>query len=259
MATGMSKPVGFSNSSAGPPPGDFDTRSVTAAISRSGLTGSATRASSRSLSSAPMKSLRSLYISAAWSKDPATSHGLHAVEDRLRQLQGTQSIFPRNQWRALVAHGAHEVGQLALQGLFPRHGQLAALNLRALPLAPQQPVALDVLLGIVDRDVSVGLEEADLADALLADPARGDVRDAAGGKAQARVCDVVLVGEHRNADRFDGHRLRLDERQDDVEVVDHQVEHDVDVEAAVGKHAESVHLDEPRRRHERHDGGDGRV
>ena len=29
-ATGMSKPVGRSNSSAGPPPGDFDTRSVTA-------------------------------------------------------------------------------------------------------------------------------------------------------------------------------------------------------------------------------------
>ena len=38
-ATGMSKPVGRSNSSPGPPPGDFDTRSVTAQISRSGLTG----------------------------------------------------------------------------------------------------------------------------------------------------------------------------------------------------------------------------
>ena len=40
IATGMSKPVGFSNSSAGPPPGDFEARSVTAQISRSGLTGS---------------------------------------------------------------------------------------------------------------------------------------------------------------------------------------------------------------------------
>ena len=36
----MSKPVGCSNSSAGPPPGVLQTRSVTAAISRSGLTGS---------------------------------------------------------------------------------------------------------------------------------------------------------------------------------------------------------------------------
>ena len=50
VATGMSKPVGFSNSSAGPPPGILQARSVTAAISRSGLTGSATRASSRRLS-----------------------------------------------------------------------------------------------------------------------------------------------------------------------------------------------------------------
>ena len=36
------------------------------------------------------------------------------------------------------------------------------------------------------------------------------------------------------------------QRQDDVEVVDHQVEHDVDVEAALGKGAQAMHLDEPR-------------
>ena len=61
-ATGTSKPVGRSNSSAGPPPGDFDTRSVTAAISRSGLTGSPMSASSCWSASARMKSLRSLNI-----------------------------------------------------------------------------------------------------------------------------------------------------------------------------------------------------
>ena len=38
-ATGMSKPAGFSKRSAGPPPGDLHARSMTAAISRSGLTG----------------------------------------------------------------------------------------------------------------------------------------------------------------------------------------------------------------------------
>ena len=35
-ATGMSNPAGFSNSSAGPPPGDLHARSTTAAISRFG-------------------------------------------------------------------------------------------------------------------------------------------------------------------------------------------------------------------------------
>ena len=39
---------------------------------------------------------------------------------------------------------------------------------------------------------------------------------------------------------------RIDHRQDDVEVVNHQIEHDVDVEAAFRKRAEPVHLDESR-------------
>ena len=59
VATGMSNPVGRSNSSAGPPPGALQARSVTAAISRAGLTGSPTRARSRRLSRSARKSLRS--------------------------------------------------------------------------------------------------------------------------------------------------------------------------------------------------------
>ena len=37
-ATGIEKPVGRSNNSAGPPPGDLQARSITAEISRFGLT-----------------------------------------------------------------------------------------------------------------------------------------------------------------------------------------------------------------------------
>src|SRR6185436_2234501 len=55
-ATGISKPVGFSNRSAGPPPGALQARSVTAAISRSGLTASDRRASSLRLSRSARKS-----------------------------------------------------------------------------------------------------------------------------------------------------------------------------------------------------------
>ena len=61
-ATGMSKPVGFSNTSAGPPFGDLHARSVTAAISRSGLTASEMRASSLRLSRSAKNSERSVYI-----------------------------------------------------------------------------------------------------------------------------------------------------------------------------------------------------
>ena len=62
VATGMSKPVGRSNSSPGPPPGSLQTRSVTAAISRSGLTLSRMRESRPRLSRSAMKSLMSEYM-----------------------------------------------------------------------------------------------------------------------------------------------------------------------------------------------------
>ena len=38
----------------------------------------------------------------------------------------------------------------------------------------------------------------------------------------------------------------LHQRQHDVEIVNHQIEDDVDVEAALGKRAEPMDLDEPR-------------
>ena len=51
----------------------------------------------------------------------------------------------------------------------------------------------------------------------------------------------------------------FDERQHDVEVVNHQVEDDVDVEAALGKRAEAMDLDEPRIGQQRARGGDRRI
>src|SRR5439155_9294718 len=57
--TGISNPSGLSKRIAGPPPGDFETRSVTALISRSTLTGSRTRTSSRRASRRPRKARRS--------------------------------------------------------------------------------------------------------------------------------------------------------------------------------------------------------
>src|SRR6266545_3338843 len=269
IATGMSKPAGFSNSSAGPPPGDFETLSVTAQISRFGLTGSLIRASSRFLSSASMKAFRSLNIVrlslrhrsyrrpgdfslSSLNSWPSCSKTLHLVSDRLRQRERLATGFAVYERLALLANRADEVAQLPLQRLLADDRQLASLNLRALPVAAQQPIALDFLLRIVDRHVRVRLEEADLADALLADPARGHVRDAAGRESQPGVRDVVLVGQHRHAHRFYRDRLGFHQCEDDVEVVDHQVEHDVNVQAPIRKHPEAMHLNESRRRHERH-------
>ena len=81
------------------------------------------------------------------------------------------------------------------------------------------------------------LEEAELADLLGGDAAGGEVGDAAGFELDADVGDVDLGredGQANGADLADG---RLRQREDDVEIVNHQVEDDVDVERARGEDA----------------------
>ena len=65
----------------------------------------------------------------------------------------------------------------------------------------------------------------------------------------------VSTGTHG----LDRHHVRTDDRQDDVEIVNHEIEDDVDVEAAIGERAEPVHFDEARARDEPQRDGDRRI
>ena len=76
----------------------------------------------------------------------------------------------------------------------------------------------------------MGLEETEFADLLGGDAAGGEVGDAAGFELDADVGDVGLAGEDGEADGADLSDGGVGEREDDVEVVDHEVEDDVDVE-----------------------------
>ncbi len=116
-----------------------------------------------------------------------------------------------------------------------------------------------MLLAEIDRDVGVRLEDAELALALERHAAGGDVGDAAVGEAQARVGDVDVLREHRDADRLDALDAVVHQAQDQVEVVDHQVEDDVDVGAALGERREAVALDEARPGDDAGQGADRRV
>ena len=156
------------------------------------------------------------------------------------------AIVARHAGRAARAERVHEVGQLALQRLLVGNGLLAAFDARSSGPRPDQPPHLELLRRVVDRDVRVGLEQPDLPDTIAADAARRQIRDAAGRKPQPDVRDVDARRQHRHTDSVDRHHRRIDDRQDHVEIVDHQVEHDVDVEAALRERAEPVHLDEAR-------------
>ena len=118
----------------------------------------------------------------------------------------------------------------------------------------------ELLAGEVEGEVLVGLEEAEFADLLGGDAGGGEVGDAAGVELEADVGDVGLAGEDGQADGADFTDGRIaGEGEDDVEVVDHEVEDDVDVERARGEKAEPVGLEEHGLVEGGEGGGDGRV
>src|SRR5262249_21089226 len=176
----MSKPVGFSNSSAGPPPGDLHARSVTAAISRSGSTGSATRASSERRSRSERKSSRSEYMRPGYSSvtpTPWTQRKLslcsrrHFIRDLLGHRQRAAAVVAGRQRRGARRDSVDEVGELELQRLLVDDVELAALNRGHRAAARLEPVHLHFPRGVIDRQVRRRLEEPNLADAVPADSA----------------------------------------------------------------------------------------
>ena len=98
------------------------------------------------------------------------------------------------------------------------------------------------LHAVIERDVAgIGraAEHADFSHALGADAADGEICYAAIGETQARIGDIFALAQHGNAHAFDADDGRFDEREHDVEVVNHQIEHNADVHRAgrVGREA----------------------
>lgn len=105
----------------------------------------------------------------------------------------------------------------------------------------------------------MGLEEAEFTDAFGGDAGGGEVGDAAGGELDADVGDVGATGKDGQADGVDRGDRRLGERQDDVEVVDHEVEDDIGVEGTRRKNREAVRLEKHGATQQGQDGLYGRV
>lgn len=103
------------------------------------------------------------------------------------------------------------------------------------------------LLGIVDRVVGVAGEHPQLPHPLGGDAAGGEGGHGPIGELQADVRQVGLLGKYGNADGADladvggpAERLR------DLDVMDHEVEHHVDVEGAARERREALGLEVAR-------------
>ena len=116
-----------------------------------------------------------------------------------------------------------------------------------------------VLPRIIERQVLVGLEEAEFAHAFGGDAAGGEVGDAAVGELQADISDIDLAGKDGNAGGADLFGLGLGEREYEVHVVDHEIEHDVYVETARAEEIHAVDLEEEGQGEALFEGQDGGV
>lgn len=116
-----------------------------------------------------------------------------------------------------------------------------------------------VLARVIDRNIRSGLEEAQLAHALGGDAGCGEVGHAAGFEFDANVGDVDFRredGEANGADFADG---GIGHGENDVEVVNHEVKDDIDVERPRRKDGEPVGLEEHGASELRLNGQNGRV
>ena len=102
--------------------------------------------------------------------------------------------------------------------------------------------AKDILAGVVDGNVLVWLKKADFADALRTNAAGGEVRDTAGRKLNANIGDIDLRGQDRKPNRMQLANRGLSPVENNVKIMNHEIEHDIDIERSGRENTEPMNL-----------------
>ena len=101
-------------------------------------------------------------------------------------------------------------------------------------------------VGKVHREVALLREHAHAPFSAHGDPRRSDRRDCAVDEADAGIGDIGMLTGHRRADSIHTLDLARDQRQDQVEIVDHQIENYRHVGAPLLERCNSSCLDVER-------------
>src|ERR1035441_9923345 len=182
----------------------------------------------------------------------------NGVDHLHRQGEDSAAIFQRYLGHGAIAHGTQEAVQLRTQRFLLPNRRPERCNARkgvgshACRIKWVQTGRVErwvihrqhqyILPRVIERDVLARLEEAQLADPLGADAAGGEVRDATGLKFHAHIGDVNFLREDWETYRAYLLDRRLHERENDIEIVNHQVEDYVHVERARAENAKAVHF-----------------
>src|SRR5579862_3153951 len=147
--------------------------------------------------------------------------------------------------------------QFSTKGLFllGRKGRKIELGLRA---RFGNSYAERILACEIDGNIFVLLKKTHFAHPLGGNPAGRDVGDRAGFEIQARVGDVDFIGQDGNSDGLDVHHWRIHQREQNIQVMNHNIIYHINIETPWSEHAETVDLKIKRaieHGHHRHNGG----
>ena len=154
------------------------------------------------------------------------------------QFQCATSRCPVHGRSAPRAHGIEERAQLGAKRLFLLRRKRGEIKLR-LRAGLDDAHTQRVLPSEIHGNVFVRLEKTQLAHALGRNAARRDIGNRAGGKIEARMRDVHLIGQNGNTNGFDVRHRSVNQGKQDIQIVDHHVVHDVYVKTARREYAEA--------------------
>src|SRR5713226_8640435 len=169
-----------------------------------------------------------------------------------RALNGTRTLgiiclFSEPRQTLPVGRARHAPGCLSSRGrqVRGRRRQLFKGELR-LRTRLFHGDAQRVAPGVIERDVFMLLEESYLADSFCGNAARRDIGDCAAGELEPGMRDVHFVAQNRNAHGLHlGHWL-LDQGEQNVEIVNHQVIDNIHIQAARCEYSQAMHFEKQR-------------
>src|SRR5437868_8677253 len=133
-----------------------------------------------------------------------------------RHLQCRCRLRPRNARLASRAGAFDKRSKLKLKWFLALDLDSVARN-----TSPNPPVDFAALILVVEREISVFLKDANLAEPLGTDAAGGNICHATIFKMQPRIGDVFTLAENRYAYRVDTPKRRANKMQNDFQIVDH--------------------------------------
>src|SRR5450759_390525 len=180
---------------------------------------------------------------------------LDLLHDPERHTEGHPPLVAGHDHGSLSSERGNEALQLELQWLAIRRVELYAIHERqdvSWRGANREWVEVGAeaeefasARGQIERQISALLKDPDLPLSLPRDAAGRDVGDGARVERYARVRNVEHGSEHGNSDRRDVAGFRADQREEQVDVVDHEIEHHGDIRAPRAERRQSLAVDEP--------------